>query len=355
MGQRIIDTNWGSTGDAQDPGVSMMNDGFVAQIPKHEHQNFWQLRADDQMQYSQRHGIDSWDALIIFLDDAIVMGSDAVLYQSQQATNTNHQPVGDDGTWWRPLIQTSNIGGAVYGLELANDSGGDVANDIIIAPGGCPAMNVFNPNFITKRLDAVFSAGSGGGGLNTGVASADETYNVHMIRKDDTGVLDYYIATDPSGTVSVPAGYTWICRVSAVPTKVASAEWILFENSGNHFTVDTSGTRESVPQSASPQTLTLLAFPKGVRVMASLTVIAETQLNGPSGVDTRIYRVGEIDGQGEQHFHMHADFRHTGRINLPILTNTLGQFRCDSDTNDPGYTIRYWFEGWEDQLRGMKQ
>jgi hypothetical protein len=148
MGQQVIDTIWGSTAagaDITDPGDIKMNLGWLEEIPPHEYENFWHNRVDQALEYSQQSGVEAWHSLVIYRDDGLSMGSDGIVYQSQQAANLNHNPVGDNGTWWLPFASINGVKVTVV-----------TASDPVWAPtAGAKSLKVF-----------VTGGGGGGGGLD---------------------------------------------------------------------------------------------------------------------------------------------------------------------------------------------
>jgi hypothetical protein len=111
----------------------------------------------------------------------------------------------------------------IYGLTYANN-GSDATNDIDIAVGG--AMDTTNVNFmvlasaLTKRLDAAWAVGTNQGGILSG-AAADVDYNIWLIKRTDTDVVDVGFETVANATPTLPTNYTlyrkigWFKRVSA--------------------------------------------------------------------------------------------------------------------------------------------
>ncbi|MEE9382835.1 MAG: hypothetical protein V3V08_05415 [Nannocystaceae bacterium] len=355
MTQRVINIPWADTGAVTDPGASKTADGWIAEIPTHQNFNWILNRADEAIQNAQETGVEPWHALVIFQDHALTVGTDGIVYKSQQATNTNHNPVGDDGTWWRPLVATSDIGGSVYGLEIALAA--DADHDITTSPGGCPAKNVFLDTAITKRLDAAFSAGDTGGGLSDGasdVAAADTTYHIHLISLDTTNVLDVYFDVD-KGAANIPAGYSHMCRITSLYTD-ASANWIGFTNSGDEFRLKSMpATVANAPPGTSAVTPTL-DVPIDIQVLAHLTVNVFEE----NGVLRHILVTSmdqDDDAPSSALFTVKVDPEATNNsisaYSDKLLTDTSGRFRHRSETSSAGYTVYHTLSGWTDHRRGL--
>lgn len=97
-----------------------------------------------------------------------------------------------------------------FGLVIANN-GTDANNDIDIAPG--EAMDetgevlMVLTGSLTKRLDAAWVVGTNQGGLNTGAEAANTWYEVILICRQDTGVVDVMFTT-VANRDTLPANYT---------------------------------------------------------------------------------------------------------------------------------------------------
>ena len=102
------------------------------------------------------------------------------------------------------------IAGQIYALSLsANVS--DAANDIDISAGNAASDDAFPyimqlSSTLTKRIDANWSVGTGGGGLDTGVAG-NAIYYIWLIQRPDTGLVDALISQS-STSPTMPPSYT---------------------------------------------------------------------------------------------------------------------------------------------------
>ena len=132
----------------------------------------------------------------------------------------------------------------ITGLVLSNNSV-DASNDIDISSGCC--MDSTNSNLmkltsgITKQIDAAWAVGTNAGGLDgtesvAGTPDADTIYNIYLIKRSDTGVVDACFSengpsTGPSidGT-PIPTAYDywrwlgWV-RTDSTPAIIA-ANWM---------------------------------------------------------------------------------------------------------------------------------
>lgn len=109
MTRPTIDSVWGSTGSAIDPGDTKVNTGWVSEIPPFETQNFWQNRTDLLLQDIEDNGIMTWDALTTYSLGSWVMATDREIYKSIATPNTGSDPVSSPLAWtsFSSLVTTS--------------------------------------------------------------------------------------------------------------------------------------------------------------------------------------------------------------------------------------------------------
>jgi len=205
----------------------------------------------------------------------------------------------------------------VHGLTLSNNSS-DTNNDIDIAPGRArgSGVTVVISSTITKRLDANWTEGNGGGGLDTGSKAANATYHVFVIRKNDDGTGDVLLSASATSP-TVPSGWTRVQRLGAILTD-GSGNIRPFVQDGNRFmhnatigVVDYSGT--SV-RALSPLTVTV---PDGVRVEG----IFRSYIVTADGDSMAVIDVG--DGSNQNIRQYSSIYASTG---VKSLTSTIKQF-----------------------------
>lgn len=99
--------------------------------------------------------------------------------------------------------------GHIYGLTLSNAA--DTVNDITVAVGSArdeaDSEDIRLTSSITKQLDASWSVGDNAGGLNTGTKAVSTWYEVHLIKRTDTGVVDVMFTTT-ADRATLPTNYT---------------------------------------------------------------------------------------------------------------------------------------------------
>lgn len=95
-------------------------------------------------------------------------------------------------------------------MPLANNAT-DANNDIDIPAGDARddanAVNITLASAITKRLDAVWAAGTNNGGLDTGTKSVSTWYYLWLIRNPTTLVVDVLMSLSATAP-TMPSGYT---------------------------------------------------------------------------------------------------------------------------------------------------
>ncbi len=201
MGQFPIVVPWADTGAITDPGAVKNAAGWIAEIPTHQNFNWLLNRADQAVSFNQSAGLEPWHTLIIYTDNGFTVGSDAVVYQSQQGANLNHQPVGDDGTWWLPYEIAGGMRANISGLLTSVSA---ASSNIVIGAGECRDFTdgfwMRQSGTHTKDISAAWSLTTGG--LASGNSWADPYFgNLYAIGKSD-GSGDINFGADQSATAS---------------------------------------------------------------------------------------------------------------------------------------------------------
>lgn len=129
--------------------------------------------------------------------------------------------------------------GHIYGLTLSNAA--DTANDITVAAGSAKdegnsvCMVLAAP--ITKQLDAAWAVGTNAGGLNTGAEANSTWYEVHLIKRVDTGVVDVMFTTT-ANRATLPTNYTKQRRIGWIRND-SGGSILQFTQVDDHFTLTT--------------------------------------------------------------------------------------------------------------------
>lgn len=149
--------------------------------------------------------------------------------------------------------------GHLFGLTLAN--GTDAVNDINVAVGeatdtGSTGLMVLAA-VITKQIDVAWAVGTNAGGMNTGSVANATWYEVHLIKRLDTGVVDVMFTTTANRN-TLPANYTLSRRIGWV--RRGTATNLAFKQDGHYFTLITPINDVAVAKSATA-TLAVLTAP----------------------------------------------------------------------------------------------
>ncbi len=201
MGQFPIVVPWSDTGAITDPGAVKNAAGWIAEIPTHQNFNWLLNRSDQAVSFNQSAGLEPWHTLIIYADNGFTVGSDAVVYQSQQGANLNHQPVGDDGTWWLPYEiaggMRANISGLLTDVQAAS-------SNIIIGPGECrdftDAFWMRQSGTHTKDISAAWTLTAGGRASADTWADPYFAYFYAIGKSDGSGDINF--GADQSATAT---------------------------------------------------------------------------------------------------------------------------------------------------------
>jgi hypothetical protein len=176
-------------------------------------------------------------------------------------------------------VPARDVLGWITGLTYANNSG-DATNDIDIATGaaidstGAYVMRLASA--LTKRLDASWVVGTNQGGILSGSA-ANVDYNIWLIARSDTGVVDVGFETTANATPTLPTSYDkyrkigWFKRVGG--TIVAFHTYEL-EGGGLELSWDTPTLDVNLAN-----TLTTSRRTDAVKVPLDFSVIALLSIN----------------------------------------------------------------------------
>ncbi|QXV74915.1 hypothetical protein [Rhizobium phage RHEph26] len=162
----------------------------------------------------------------------------------------------------------------IQGMLLSND-GGNPNTHINVATGFCKSGGILLTNnaTLTKRLDQNWAAGTGSGGLDTGVKGNNGTYFLYALQKTSDGSFDWVYST--SATVAgvnttLLAGYTVIMCLGVALTDGSGNIRQFTMNSGDEY-VWGPPIKDAVSLGVSATSaLIALTVPNGVKVKANL-------------------------------------------------------------------------------------
>lgn len=213
--------------------------------------------------------------------------------------------------------------GYIYDLTMSNAA--DAANDITIAAGEATdetgEVVMVLPSAITKQLDAAWAVGNNAGGINTGAEAANTWYEVILIMRQDTGVVDVMFSTT-ANRATLPANYTHKRRIGWIRNDASSAI-MAFTQVGDHFTLTTQVNDVAASKTTTATAATLTVPPNtiarfratadmGTTVNANSVIVFSEIVEGnvTPALATGIGSIGYWDlatGVGVGHFELRAN------------------------------------------------
>lgn len=153
--------------------------------------------------------------------------------------------------------------GYIWDLTMSNAT--DASNDITVAAGeakdeGNSAVMTLGAA-ITKQIDVAWAVGTNAGGLNVTPPPIDSWYEVHLIKRVDTGVVDVMFTTT-ANRATLPTGYTkqrrigWIGRFSGTN--------LLFTQVDDYFTLTTQINDVAASKTTTATAVTLTVPPNSI-------------------------------------------------------------------------------------------
>lgn len=261
----------------------------------------------------------------------------------------------DDLSWQDPGATPGSAfypRGHIWGLGMSNAA--DTANDITVAAG--EATSETHDDLlelaagITKRLDAGWAVGDAQGGLNTGAEAANTWYEVHLIKRSDTGVVDVMFTTT-ANRATLPANYDQQRRIGWIRNDGSSNIW-QFVQRDEYFTLVTPVNDVSATATASATSRTVSAPPNSIARMRVAT-LGNTNVNAGNAIvfselvetDTAPTTSNGFNSIGA------GDFAVIGAGHIELRVNASSQIRdrAITATGSMAYDISTF--GWIDHRR----
>jgi len=253
-----------------------------------------------------------------------------------------------DGAFAAPSVAATFPQGHIYDLTMSNAA--DAANDITVAVGECVddggTENMVLASAITKQIDAAWAVGTNQGGMNTGAVANDTWYEVHLIKRTDTGVVDVMFTTTANRS-TLPTNYTKKRRIGWV--RRATATNLAFTQVGSYITLTTPQNDVSATATASATTRTLTAAPSTIaRFRASC--LGNTAVNAANAIvfselvetDTAPTTTNGFNSIGSGDFAIQG----AGHIELRVNSSSQIRDRAITATGSMAYDISTF--GWID-------
>jgi hypothetical protein len=115
----------------------------------------------------------------------------------------------------------------------------------------------------TKTTSA-WALGTGVGALDTGTVAVSTWYHVHIIKREDTGVVDVLFSLSATAP-TMPTNYTLFRRIGSMKTD-GSSNWVAFVQSGDDFNYSTSTTDINTTALGATATTYSMNVPTGLKV-----------------------------------------------------------------------------------------
>lgn len=243
--------------------------------------------------------------------------------------------------------------GYLWGLTMSNAA--DATNDITVATGeakdeGHTAV-ITLASSITKQIDAAWAVGTNAGGMNTGAVANSTWYEVHLIKRTDTGVVDVMFTTT-GNRATLPTNYTLQRRIGWV--RRGTATNLAFTQIDDYFTLTTQINDVSATATATAAAVTLTAPPNSIarfRATATsnasvnapnVTVFSEIVEGNVTPADTTgIGSLGYLDITGAT----------AGHFELRVSATSTIEHDSANATGSPTFDISTY--GWIDHRRKM--
>lgn len=173
--------------------------------------------------------------------------------------------------------------GFIYGCIMSNAA--DANNDITISAGKVrdesDTEDMVLSAAITKQLDAAWAVGDNQGGINTGAEANSTWYEVHIIKRTDTDVVDVMFTTT-ANRATLPANYDKQRRIGWIRND-GSGNILAFTQVNDHFTLTTKVNDVSATATASGTSRTLTVPPSCIARFRA-ACLGNTSINAENGV-----------------------------------------------------------------------
>lgn len=178
------------------------------------------------------------------------------------------------------LADQGMLRGFLTGLNMSTTV---ASSTITIAAGAAADTSGGGLMVLTSALakhTGSWAVGTSNGGLDTGTIANSTWYDVNLIERLDTGVVDA-VFTIAGNAPTLPANYTLSRRIGSVKTD-AGGNWTRFYQFGDEFVWDAPPIDVNI--SASPGGLYALSVPAGVSVFVHLNMNVKSTVVGASAL-----------------------------------------------------------------------
>lgn len=115
---------WGATGDVEDPDLTTtgkFSQGWTLEKPFHQHMNFVQKYLTQFLQHVNQEGIPVWDNETTYPTNAIVKGTDGILYKALRTT-VDDVPASSPSDWTTLLSEVTDTDGISNTSNISGSS-----------------------------------------------------------------------------------------------------------------------------------------------------------------------------------------------------------------------------------------
>lgn len=236
---------------------------------------------------------------------------------------------------------------------ITNDTT-DATNDIVFSAGAICSSDATKWPMVgasrIKQLDAAWAVGTNAGGRMSAAAIANTTYYCYMIRRPDTGVVDY--GFDVSATApTLPTNYTQFKLIGAIVRVAAAIK--PFIQDGPRFMWVTPAVDVNVANPGTAAVTRTLTVPVGLRTRAYISVSGQgtTAADQPLGIYISDLSLADIAASAStamsSELFVNSAVGTIGGSSLPVMTNTSGQVRSRIEQSAAGTTLRILTYGFE--------
>jgi len=237
----------------------------------------------------------------------------------------------------------------------------DTANDITVQPGEARDelgnVDMVLTAAITKQMDAGWAVGNNAGGLNTGAEANSTWYEVHLIKRLDTGVVDVMFTTT-ANRATLPTNYTRQRRIGWIRNDGAGA-LLQFTQIDDTFTLTTPVNDIAVAITATATAAALTAPPSSIaRFRAGLNITAVntglevsvifSEIVEGNVTPTATTGLASLSGSGTNATAATNDDFDSGHFELRVSATSTIEYDCVIGTGGTG-TIDVSTYGWHDR------
>ena len=220
----------------------------------------WEDEDGNELQLTSGGKLKSVEVILTTQGDLLTHNGSGL---SRVAVGSSGEVLTSDGTdpGWQEVPYPP---GFLYGLELAKASDTEFEVSAGKARDSSDTVNGALSSTFTKSLSS-WSAGSGGGSLDTGSIAADTWYHVFLIIKSD-GTSDVLISTSLTSP-TLPSGYSYKRRLGSLLMD-GSAHITAFQQFGDDFYWDLPVVELETTSTGNSRQVLTITTPPGVECQA---------------------------------------------------------------------------------------